>query len=636
MAGSGADETGRLLSDPAGGAAGHPEDRPEDHVDKPQERGRQESRPYFLGCYPFFVGEVLELKNKEKKATRAHCVGPVMALALWCPVIHALVMFSFMGLGLMIGRRSQTGGTLDLAYPKLWLALAACTCFALMCLEVHIAKYSSTWYSDKARNQSKNNGQIGWPCMPVHMLDGLLRRCCSSSSTWSKFQDTWYFHVWFIWLFGLGTVTLYSRLQANAFLGVFVYGYFHQDRSAVVSLVWQETLRQSRFIREYFPLSAILLIMFIAQILHYAFGVINFWPRCGWKTTDHKRWQTDPTSDRSKWMAWGRSFELEVKGMDNLEKTITDRIEWDFWRGSFKGGFVEAHRPAGEISLSGPPGGPLYSGGHPYEPSEEDFPLIIKWTSNRFAYTTLTGAEATSSTVLDGVAECCSMSIMLEMHKLELKDWRKANDLLVKYEDRVKVHNNAPTEKMSGALIQEVRTLLNDAVNVTRCAFSRIFIYGVCFCGVHLHFQVTYTNALCSGTKHCPNAQKALRLGIASALVSMLLVLAKVVDITRYLCTVLDILRRYGEVLHPEHATLKQLQSMLNQIRVSKFRLIGWSVLMVPACLTFVWNFSWLCAKWAMDSFVCPSHMWNVPALMELTNPVSGCVDLNDTTFSVS
>ncbi|CAK0888251.1 unnamed protein product [Prorocentrum cordatum] len=92
---------------------------------------------------------------------------------------------------------------------------------------------------------------------------------------------------------------------------------------------------------------------------------------------------------------------------------------------------------------------------------------------------------------------------------------------------------------MTGALIQEVRTLVNDAVNVTRCAFSRMFIYGVCFWGVHHHFQVTYTNAVCSGMKQCPNAQKALWLGIASALVSMLLVVFKVVDIIRYLCAVL-------------------------------------------------------------------------------------------------
>ncbi|CAK0908650.1 unnamed protein product [Prorocentrum cordatum] len=633
MAGSGADEAGALLLDPAGAAAGPLEDR----AYEPQERGRQESGPYLLGCYPFFVDKVLELKKEKKKATRAHCVGPVMDLALWCPVMHALVMFSFMGLGLLIGRQSQTRGILDLAYPKLWLALAAGTCFALMCLEVHIAKYSSIWYSDKARDLSKNNGHIGWPCMPVQMLHGLLRHCCSSWSTWNKFQDTLYFHVWFIWLFGLGTVTLYSRLQANAFLGVFIYGYFHQDRSAVVDSVWKETLRQSRFIRDYFPLSAILLIMFIAQILHYAFGVISYWPRCGWKTTDHKRWQVDPTCDRQKWMAWGRRFELEIKGMENLERTITGPLEWDSWRGSFKGGLVEVHRPAGKASLSGPAGGPLYlcRGGRHYEPSEEGFPFIIKWTSNRFAYTTLTGAEATSSTVLDGIAECCSMSIMLEMHKLELKDSGKANGLLAEYEDFKKVHDDAPTEEMTGALIQEVRTLLNNAVNVTRCAFSRIFIYGVCFCGVHLHFQVTYTNALCSGTKQCPHAQQALWLGIASALVSMFLVLVKVVDITRYLCTVFDILRRYGEVLDPDHGK-GQLQSMLSQITTSKRRLIAWSVLMVPACLAFVWNFLWVSAKWTMDGFVCPSHMWNFPALMESTNPVSGCVELKDTSFSVS
>ncbi|CAK0888252.1 unnamed protein product [Prorocentrum cordatum] len=257
--------------------------------------------------------------------------------------------------------------------------------------------------------------------MLVQMLDGLLRRCCSPWSTWKKFHDTWYFHVWFIWLFGLGTVTLYSRLQANAFLGVFVYGYFHQGRSAVVDSVWQETLRQSRFICEYFPLSAILLVMFIAQILHYAFGVKSYWPRRGWKTTDHKRWQVDSACDRPKWMAWGRSFELEVKGMDDLERTITDLLEWDDWRGSFKGRLVVAHRPAGKTCLSGPAGGPLYSEGCHYEPSEDDFRLIIKWTRNRFAYTNLTGAEAASSTVLDEIAECCSMSIRLKMHKLELK-----------------------------------------------------------------------------------------------------------------------------------------------------------------------------------------------------------------------
>merc|ERR1712060_989832 len=121
------------------------------------------------------------------------------------------------------------------------------------------------------------------------------------------------------------------------------------------------------------------------------------------------------------------------------------------------------------------------------------------------------------------------------MQSLELEEYKKAAGFLSKYQEE-----SDPPERLAGELIQAVRALMNDAVNVTRCAFSRVFIYGVCFVGIHLHFQVTYTNVLCAkdimkehsgGSEQCEHAQ-ALLFGIAAAFVSMLLVLAKIVAIT--------------------------------------------------------------------------------------------------------
>merc|ERR1712194_65076 len=109
----------------------------------------------------------------------------------------------------------------------------------------------------------------------------------------------------------------------------------------------------------------------------------------------------------------------------------------------------------------------------------------------------------------------------------------KAAEFLDKYQTE-------KTERMAGELIQAVRALMNDAVNVTRCAFSRVFIYGICFVGIHLHFQVTYANILCSvdsGSDECRRA-KSLWLGIFAAFVSMAQVLKKVFAISMYLFNV--------------------------------------------------------------------------------------------------
>merc|ERR1719382_258135 len=73
-----------------------------------------------------------------------------MQLAIWSPLIHASVMFAFMGLGaLHMSSRSNS----EIAYPTWWWLLAGLSCIALMYLEVYIAKYSSIWYSDTTSTQ---------------------------------------------------------------------------------------------------------------------------------------------------------------------------------------------------------------------------------------------------------------------------------------------------------------------------------------------------------------------------------------------------------------------------------------------------------------------------------------------------
>ncbi|CAK0835343.1 unnamed protein product [Prorocentrum cordatum] len=286
------------------------------------------------------------------------------------------------------------------------------------------------------------------------------------------------------------------------------------------------------------------------------------------------------------WMDWGRSFELKVKGMEPHEEIVADITEWETWGLGFKGGLSEARGRGGKMFLTGPKGRPVCGNMGHYEPSDEDFPLTIQSVCNRHGCTTLVGEEATSSAVLDGIADCCSMSIMSEMQRLELNEWKKADELLRKYEEPI-------TTEMTGALIREVRTLLNDAVNVTRCAFSRVLIYGACFCGVHIHFQVTYSFALRSGSEQCPDARDALWLGICSTLVSMLMVFMKFIGIARYLKNVWRIVWHFDKVLSAEQPAKTQYKSMHVQIAHSRRRLLRWSSAMLPACSIFCMELTW-------------------------------------------
>merc|ERR1712113_391568 len=97
-------------------------------------------------------------------------------------------------------------------------------------------------------------------------------------------------------------------------------------------------------------------------------------------------------------------------------------------------------------------GGPVYKGKVEYNPSSEDFPLTIKWITNRYAYTSVLGEEMTSSTVMDVIAECCSMGMMIAMQSLKLNEDKTAARFLSEYQGETD-----PTESMAGELIQAVR-----------------------------------------------------------------------------------------------------------------------------------------------------------------------------------
>jgi hypothetical protein len=632
-----------------------------------------------LGCFPFFVGGVLRLRDAKKRSpSRAHCVGPVMQLTLWCPVVHALVMFFFIGLGARTMWEKDTGPCLDMLYedlhlpeellqacwkkhtdfshPTCWFLLAVCICIALMCLEVHIAKYSSTWYSEKAAKTEANmrvhdnraeEGSppgrlpIRWPCIPVTMVDRLMSRSCFSTvrSWWPEHQEQWCFNVWFMFLFGLGTATLYSRLQANSFLGMLTYRYLASaEHGLMVNRIWQETLRQSFFMKRFpLPVWAILLLMVFSQLWHYAYGIWGYWPRRRWKTAGHLRWQVANVwgEKTGQWMTWGRDFEFGIKDIEFREESVADFSEWNRWREHFGGGYAAVrsatstttwHLAASRrhsIHSSQDEPVTVYKDDSEYNPAHEDFPLTIKWSTNRHAYTAVSGEEVTSSSVMDGIAECCSMSILSQMQQIDLMDWVKAHDFLRKYDE-------SPTEEMAGEVIQAVRTLMNDAVNVGHRAFSRIFIYGICFCGLHLHIQITYTNALCAGRQICPSGRD-LWPGIVTAFVSMLLVVAQIARIAKYYINVRHTVTRCEDSLRTEHASLERYQSMQEQIGRARNKLVGYYILLVPLCLLFIWNFAWVLSKWVMDTFVCPSHMWNFPAPRQVMNITGGCVSLNKT-----
>merc|ERR1712194_573967 len=129
----------------------------------------------------------------------------------------------------------------------------------------------------------------------------------------------------------------------------------------------------------------------------------------------------------------------------------------------------------------------------------------------------------------------------LSMQSLELNDCTKVIRFLAEYESE-----DAPTVQMAGRLIEAVRSLMSAAVNVTRCAFSRVFIYGVCCVGLNLHFQVTYANELCMGSvsAQCGRTE-SLWVGIGAAFVSKVLILLKVCSITRYLVNVWSLAWHY-------------------------------------------------------------------------------------------
>jgi len=470
--------------------------------------------------------------------------------------------------------------------------------------------------------------------MPVTVIDALLSRCCFSGvrARWHEEQEKLYFNVWFLWLFVLGTITVYGRLQANTFLGMVLYGFLTGNRAEATDHIWKETLSQSYFIRHFhFPLEAILLVMAFAQICHYAFGVLSYCPRWAWKTAAHKRWQYGENGGLGRWSPWGRSFEFEVKGIATADEHITDMSRWQQWMDGFEGATAMVTTSSAssangkDVFITVPRGGPAKTGKGEYTPSDADFPISVQWTTNRHAYTTLFGEEMTSSTVMDVIAECCSMGILLEMQCLELHEHAKAAGHLTKYEGE-----DTHTEKMSGELIQAVRALMNSAVTITRCVFSRVFIYGVCFCGTNLHFQTTYANVLCVGSasESC-NGAKALWVGIGAAFVSMLLVLAKIVSIAKYQRNVWAIYSRYQKVLKSEHAELKRFSSFLGQIRDAKCKLVLLSALLFSSSVMFVWIFVWLLFKWYMETFVCESRMWNIPAMLNLTDLMSGCVNFN-------
>jgi len=662
-----------------------------DAYDAPLVEKRAESQsggPYVLGCLPFFVVDILKMKDAEKNCPRSHCIGPVIKLAMWCPLVHSFVMFCFMGVGLLhMSCQNKNGGPLSkpkISYPPWWFLPAGASCIALMLLEVYIAKYSSISYTDKASKQfaKKHENEkrpiglshcpdcriqkestpggplsdpeaegvlecrhcgkalkqgrlpVGWPCMPVTVIDALLSRCCFSGvrARWHEEQEKLYFNVWFLWLFVLGTITVYGRLQANTFLGMVLYGFLTGNRAEATDHIWKETLSQSHFLRHFhISLEAILLVMAFAQICHYAFGVLSYCPRWAWKTAAHKRWHYGKNGGLGRWSPWGRSFEFEVKGIATADEHITDMSRWQQWMDGFEGATAMVTTSSAssangkDVFITVPRGGPAKTGKGEYTPSDADFPISVQWTTNRHAYTTLFGEEMTSSTVMDVIAECCSMGILLEMQCLELHEHAKAAGHLTKYEGE-----DTHTEKMSGELIQAVRALMNSAVTITRCVFSRVFIYGVCFCGTYLHFQTTYANVLCVGSasESC-NGAKALWVGIGAAFVSMLLVLAKIVSIAKYQRNVWAIYSRYQKVLKSEHAELKRFSSFLGQIRDAKCKLVLLSALLFSSSVMFVWIFVWLLVKWYMETFVCESRMWNIPAMLNLTDLMSGCVNLN-------
>ncbi|CAK0828901.1 unnamed protein product [Prorocentrum cordatum] len=134
--------------------------------------------PRLFGQLPFFVSQAVKLSEKDGRCVRAHCVGPVTQLALWQPAAHASVMLLFLWLGFAcawLETRSDSEGDF---YKFLYHFPAAIACAVLLACEVHIAKYSSTWFRDKSARQ----GRGAWACPPVVVLLWLSRVCSAGGS----------------------------------------------------------------------------------------------------------------------------------------------------------------------------------------------------------------------------------------------------------------------------------------------------------------------------------------------------------------------------------------------------------------------------------------------------------------------
>lgn len=753
--------------------------------------------PRLFGLFPFYVGRAVELLEKEGRSVRAHCVSPVTRLALWHPGVHVSVMLLFFGLGTLCERldtRKDNEG--ELLYPFWWYLMAACACTVLMAFEVHIAKYSSAWFSDKAERL----GQAAWECLPIavmrwfsHTLSAIsldtdeplesnasleISRQISGSdypssapsssatggspggfsrepdspggsgdeaelgfgrkkkSRWSRpawtrkltrslshgkltrslSRPTWSgrrrkhahfatreggdgngqlapeasdstcltastadvsgvqsgapgslservadwsrrhelsFHVWFVWLFVMGIVTLYSRIQANTFMGMLFYSYLSGGQHDKVL-----------FTPSFIPLWIFLLV----QIGHYVHGMVYYMPRLWWTTADHRRWQLDVKSGKYAWMEWGRAFEFDINGPFAERKAIANVTEWEQWiqgdslaakgrdRG-YKGGPVELYRFLGtrgtrfepldsefpftaewtQSDISGPrkewktvpdkdkweqlkerqfggqpftvktyrfaarlrgrPGAIVFEDtGDTCEPKGEEFPLAIRLTANRHAYTSLRGLEVTASAVMDGIAECCSMPMLLEMQILNLQDYKIVDRYLAEADE----HTGAASEESLRESMQALLTLLNDAAVITRCAISRVLVHGVCYCGAYLYLQLTCAPELRSG--------RDLWFGVGSALVSLAMVMLKAYRIQQYHQHV----RRVVEQCRADDR-LTQYRDLWDEANCAENHLSRLFSIIVPASLMLVGIFLWVFVMGIMEIFV----LWK-PSVQEV------------------
>ncbi|CAK0903147.1 unnamed protein product [Prorocentrum cordatum] len=129
--------------------------------------------PRLFGQLPFFVSQAVKLSEKDGRCVRAHCVGPVTQLALWQPAAHASVMLLFLWLGFACAWLETRSDNEGVFYQFLYHFPAAIACAVLLACEVHIAKYSSTWFMDKSARQ----GRGAWACPPVVVILWLSRVC---------------------------------------------------------------------------------------------------------------------------------------------------------------------------------------------------------------------------------------------------------------------------------------------------------------------------------------------------------------------------------------------------------------------------------------------------------------------------